>query len=39
MGKTKKVKPEDVLDVKKQSPLIVSSYKPMPRYGGCRGCM
>ena len=39
MAKTKQVKKEDIAAAPKQSPMILSNYKPIPKYGsGCSGC-
>ena len=39
MGKTKSIKAMDVVAVKKQSPIILATYKPVPKFGsGCKTC-
>lgn len=39
MGKTKQIKSEDVLAVKKRQPIIYAAYKPVPKFGsGCQTC-
>lgn len=38
MGNTK-VKAEDIVSAKKQKPMILANYKPLPKYsGGCSHC-
>ena len=39
MGKSKQVKKEEVTAVKKQSAMILATYKPVPRFrAACTAC-
>lgn len=39
MGKTKKVKAEDIVATPKQNNIILAKYKPMPQFkSGCKYC-
>lgn len=39
MAKTKQIKPTDVAATRKQSPVILANYKPLPRFGSaCTNC-